>query len=194
MPQREGNVNRRAIRRPDYHRSARRLFLAESERSSQSGRLPLPEWLRGCENVPHCPGGILNPGVYVRSASSQAALRCATKSGGINDQAATPHPRQANCLDRAIPAFRKGQSGVNPRPHAQPSAISRGLPLRLTGRRPINGRKVVRAAFSLVDGKSDTLWRIGNARQRNAMVDRTSVALTPASGAPRRSEANGSHE
>jgi hypothetical protein len=48
--------------------------------------------------------------------------------------------------------------------------------------------------FSLVDGKSDTLWRIYNAWQRSVATDRTSLAQNPTSEAPRRAEANGSHD
>ena len=48
--------------------------------------------------------------------------------------------------------------------------------------------------FPLVVGKSDTLWRIYNARQRSVAIDRTSLAQNPTSEAPRRAEDNGSHE
>jgi hypothetical protein len=48
--------------------------------------------------------------------------------------------------------------------------------------------------FPLVVGKSDTLWRIDNARQRSVVTDRTSLAQKPTSEAPRRTEANGSHD
>jgi hypothetical protein len=46
----------------------------------------------------------------------------------------------------------------------------------------------------LAAGKPDTLWRIGNARQRRAMMGGMSLAPNPPSGAPRRTEADGSHD
>ena len=178
MPQREGAVNHRAVataKSPPVHiGSARQRVHAVR---SQAGLKPHTSHMRGClrgrENVTHRFDGVQNPWGQ-RSTSiphRRTALRCCDDAPTVEAQAATPHPRHAkhrDCDDARI--LERPERRESAGAHA---AICRATEDRHRDRRtafPINGRNVVRATFSLVGGKSDTLWRIGNAGQRTAMM------------------------
>lgn len=124
-------------------------------------------------------------------ASSSPVLR-RSPDGGFNDQAAPLPMPSASTVTMPV-SGKGGASRIRGR-------TCNGRPARENSRRhrragfPLDGRNVARAAFPLVAGRYDTLWRMRNAWQRRAMMGRMSLASNPPFGAPRRSEATGSHE